>query len=72
MPTKAKLTLIAIASALAAVLAAFWHGKSKGRAKVKSETLTKQNEIKSGQLDIAAKPNASADTLLDRMRQNKL
>lgn len=72
MLTKAKLIIAAILAALAAVAAAFWHGKSKGRAEVKSETLAKQNEIQSSQLDIAAKPNADADTLLDLMQQNKL
>lgn len=72
MLTKVKLAIIAILAALAAIVAAFWHGKSKGRAEVKNETLTKQNEVKTTQLDIAAKPNADAATLLERMRQGDL
>ena len=72
MLTKIKLMGAAILAALAAVLAAFWHGKNKGKTEVKIETLTTQNETKSAQLDIAAKPNADSADLLKLMHQGKL
>lgn len=76
MLTKIKLLLAALLTAVAAVFAAFWVGKSKGKAKAQHDQVQTQlkhtQTVKKQQLDIAAKPNHSRDDLLNSMRNGEL